>query len=82
MDRKRSNWFKNNSPKWEPNYFISNQLTDEKGSLKQWVTSGHDLTIDVEGEKVKVFQVHDALIEDGKVKMFYVYERADVPKTK
>ena len=65
-----------------PNYFISNQLTDEKGSLKQWVTSGHDLTIEVEGEKVKVFQVHDALIEDGKVKMFYVYERADVLKTK
>ena len=77
-----SNWFKNNSPKWEPNYFISNQLTDEKGSLKQWVTSGHDLTLEVEGEKMKVFQVHDALIEDGKVKMFYVYERADVPKTK
>ena len=77
-----SNWFKNNSPNWESNYFISNQLTDEKGYLKQWVTSGHDLTLEVEGEKVKVFQVHDALIEDGKVKMFYVYERADVPKTK
>ena len=42
----------------------------------------HNLTIEVDGEKVKVFQVHDALIEDGKVKMFYVYERADVPKTK
>ena len=77
-----SMWFEGSSPKWEPNYFISNQLTDEKGSLKQWVTSGHDLTIEVEGEKVKVFQVHDALIEDGKVKMFYVYERADVLKTK
>ena len=77
-----SMWFEGNSPKWEPNYFISNQLTDEKGSLKQWVTSGHDLTIELDGEKVKVFQVHDALIEDGKVKMFYVYERADVPKTK
>ena len=37
--------------KWEPNYFISNQLTDEKGSLKQWVTSGHDLTIEVEEKK-------------------------------
>ena len=77
-----SNWFKNNSPNWESNYFISNQLTDEKGALLQWVTSGHDLTLEVEGEKVKVFQVHDALIEDGKVKMFYVYERADAQKTK
>ncbi len=77
-----SMWFEANSPKWDSNYFISNQLTDEKGSTKQWVTSGHDLTLEVEGEKVKAFQVHDALIEDGKVKMFYVYERADVPKAK
>jgi len=76
-----SMWFEGNSPKWESNYFISNQLTDEKGSLRQWVTSGHDLTLEVEGQKVKAFQVHDALIEDGKVKMFYVYERADVPKS-
>ena len=76
-----SMWFEVNSPKWESNYFISNQLTDEKGSLRQWVTSGHDLTLEVEGQKVKVFQVHDALIEDGKVKMFYIYERGDVPKS-
>ena len=73
-------WFEVNSPKWEPNYFISNQFTDEKDSLKQWVTSGHDLTMEVEGQEVKVYQVHDALIEDGKVKMFYIYERTYIPK--
>ena len=76
-----SMWFEGNSPKWEPNYFISNQLTDERGSLKQWVTSGHDLTMEVEGQEVKVYQVHDALIEDGKVKMFYIYERTDIQKS-
>ena len=76
-----SMWFEGNSPKWEPNYFISNQVTDERGSLKQWVTSGHDLTMEVGGQELKVYQVHDALIEDGKVKMFYIYERADQAKS-
>ena len=65
----------------ESNYFISNQLTNQRGSLKHWVTSGHDLTLEVEGQEVKVYQVHDALIEDGKVKMFNINERTDVPKS-
>jgi hypothetical protein len=43
--------------------------------LEQWVTSGHDVAFTVEGEIVNVFQVHDALIVDGKVKKFYVNER-------
>jgi hypothetical protein len=30
----------------------------------------------VEGEKIEVGQVHDALIQDGKIQMFYVYEIA------
>ncbi|MGB2475825.1 MAG: hypothetical protein ACPIB2_03970, partial [Flavobacteriaceae bacterium] len=60
---------------WESNYFIANELTNEKGELSQWVTSGHDLTLTVEGKEVKVVQIHDALIKDGKVQMFYVYER-------
>jgi hypothetical protein len=45
--------------------------------LREWVTSGHDVTLTVEGNKIKVNQVHDALISDGKVQMFYVYERAE-----
>ena len=76
-----SKWFEGYSPKWESNYFISNQVTDERGSLKQWVTSGHDLTMEVGGQELKVYQVHDALIEDGKVKIFYIYERADQAKS-
>ncbi|MGB1971222.1 MAG: hypothetical protein ACPHSE_01885 [Flavobacteriaceae bacterium] len=70
-----SAWFKDNAPTWESNYFIANELTNEKGELSQWVTSGHDLTLTVEGKEVKVVQIHDALIKDGKVQMFYVYER-------
>jgi hypothetical protein len=34
------------------------------------------LTLNVEGSEVKVHQVSDVLIVNGKVQMFYVYERA------
>ena len=34
-----------------------------------------------EGNEVKAYQIHDALIVDEKVQMFYVYERADSPQT-
>ena len=68
-------WFTDNSPKWTTNYLIANEYTDEQGKLQQWVTSGHDLTLNVEGNEVKLHQVHDAQIVNGKVKMFYVYER-------
>ncbi len=74
-------WFENNSPKWETNYLIANEYTNKEGNLLQWVTSGHDITLNVDGNDVKAHQVHDALIVDGKVQMFYVYERAESPST-
>ena len=40
-----------------------------------WVTSGSDVTLTVEGNEVKASQVIDALISNGKVEGFYVYER-------
>jgi hypothetical protein len=67
-------WFTNNTPKWKTKYMIANEVT--KGDvLEQWVTSGHDLTLNVDGDVINVFQVHDALIVDGKVQKFYVNER-------
>ena len=69
-----SPWFANSNPSWKTRYMIANELS--KGDvLEQWVTSGHDVAFTVEGEIVNVFQVHDALIVDGKVKKFYVNER-------
>ena len=68
-------WFVENTPKWETNYIIANEYTDNDGKLQQWVTSGHDLTLNIEVNEVKAMQVHDALIVNGKVQMFYVYER-------
>lgn len=68
-------WFEANSPKWTSKYFIANDVTTKEGELRQWVTSGHDLTLNVEGKEVAVFQIHDALILDGKVQEFMVQER-------
>ena len=68
-------WFADNNPKWVTKYSIANEFTTKEGILKQYVTSGHDVTLVVDGKEVKVNQVHDALIEDGKIQTFYVNER-------
>jgi uncharacterized protein YacL (UPF0231 family) len=70
-----ANWFKEASPKWKTNYLIENELTNNKGELRQWVTSGHEVTLTVDGEEVKFGQVIDARISNGKVQMFYVTQR-------
>ena len=71
-----ASWFEAANPVWKSNYFIANEFTNQKDKLREWVTSGHDVTMNVEGEKIEVGQVHDALIVDGKIQMFYVYEIA------
>lgn len=68
-------WFEETNPKWKTSYIIDNQFTNKKGELRQWVTSGHGVTLTVEGEEVKLGQVHDGLIVDGKIQMFYITER-------
>ena len=58
---------------------IANEYKDKNDSSYQWVTSGHDMDLTVEGTVIKLNQVHDALIVDGKVQMFYVTERVKSP---
>ena len=70
-----SEWFAVASPVWNSKYFLANTYTNKKGSLMEWVTSGHDLTMTIDSTEVKVFQVHDALIKDGKVVRFTVAEQ-------
>ena len=67
-------WFSENNPKWKTFYMIANELT-ENDTLKQYVTSSHELTLTVDTGQTKIAQIHDAWIVDGKVKKFYVYER-------
>ena len=67
-------WFSENNPNWKTFYTIANELT-ENDTLKQYVTSCHELTVTVDSIQTKIAQIHDAWIVDGKVKLFYVYER-------
>ena len=71
-------WFEQTNPTWTTKFLITNMYTDKEGKVQQWVTSGHDLTLTVEGEEVKLNQVHDGLIVDGKIKEFSVNERVMV----
>ncbi len=68
-------WFTESNPSWTTKYLISNQFTDKDGNLNQWVTSGHEVTLTVAGEEVKINQVHDALIVKGRIQKFYINER-------
>jgi len=67
-------WFSENNPKWKTFYMIANELT-ENDTLKQYVTSCHELTLTMDTNQTKISQIHDAWIVDGKVKKFYVYEK-------
>lgn len=71
-------WFAVNNPKWVTKYSIANEFKTKEGVLKQYVTSAHDVTLVADGKEVKVNQVHDALIINGKVQTFYVNERVIV----
>ena len=74
-----SKWFTDNNPSWSTYYMIANKLT-ENDTLKQYVTSCHELTLTTDSNQVKVSQIHDAWIVDGKVKKFYVYEKPSTAK--
>ena len=70
-------WFSENNPNWKTVYMIANELT-ENDTLKQYVTSCHELTITEDTIQTKIAQIHDAWIVDGRVKKFYVYERPGI----
>jgi len=73
-------WFETKNPKWNILWSISNTGESSNGDVGDYVTSGHQVTLNVDGEDITVYQVIDALIVDGKVQMLNVYqqERAQV----
>lgn len=73
-------WLTESNPKWKTSYLIANEFTNKEGELGQWVTSAHEVTSTVDGKEMKVNQVHDALIVNGKIQMFYITERVKGPK--
>ena len=69
-------WFESAvNPQWTTRFLIANAFTSKDGAVKQYVTSSHDVTLNIDGKKIKVNQIHDALIVNGKVQEFTVNER-------
>tara|TARA_B100001248_G_scaffold261086_1_gene251103 strand:- start:202 stop:684 length:483 start_codon:yes stop_codon:yes gene_type:complete len=70
-----SEWFEISNPKWTIQWAISNTGENVNGEISDFVTAGHELTLSVEGQEITAYQVIDAMISDGKVVNFNVYQQ-------
>jgi len=70
-----SEWFETNNPRWTILWAISNSGQTLEGGVGDFITAGHKVTLNVEGEDITVYQVIDAMIADGKVVNFNVYQQ-------
>ena len=68
-------WFETNNPRWKINWAISNTGESLNGSIADYVTAGHEVTLNIEGEDITLYQVIDAMIADGKVVTFNVFQQ-------
>ncbi len=68
-------WFAAEDPKWEI-YWAMPYVGVNSGAT--WIIAGHNVTLNVEGDEVKVNSMIDGEIVDGKVSRFFVYNM-DVP---
>ena len=69
-------WVAATDVKWSPQWFINNTGENtETGQVNDYVTSGHQMTFTIDGEETIFYQVHDAVISDGKIINFNVYEQ-------
>ena len=51
------------------------ESNEYEGGVADFVTAGHELILNVEGQDITAFQVIDAMISDGKVVSFNVYQQ-------
>ena len=70
-----SQWFETNNPRWTINWAISNTGESLNGNVADYVTAGHQVILNVEGEEITLHQVIDAMIADGKVVTFNVFQQ-------
>ena len=68
-------WFENNNPRWTIQWAISNTGENVNGEISDFLTAGHELILNIEGEDTTFYQVIDAMISDGKVVNFNVYQQ-------
>lgn len=69
-EQRLNDWFIDQDPKWEI-YFAMPYQGVKRG--EKWIVAGHNVTLNVEGEEVKVNSMIDAEIVDGLVNKFFVY---------
>ena len=67
-------WFENNNPRWTIQWAISNTGENVNGEISDFLTAGHELILNIEGVDTTFYQVIDAMISDGKVVNFNVYQ--------
>ena len=68
-------WFENNNPRWTIQWAISNTGENVNGEISDFLTAGHELILNIEGADTTFYQVIDAMISDGKVVNFNVYQQ-------
>ena len=68
-------WFEANNPRWTILWAISNSGQNSEGEFLDFVTAGHEVTLTVDGTDVKVYQVIDANVSDGKIVNFNVFQQ-------
>ena len=68
-------WFENNTPRWTIQWAISNTGENVNGEISDFLTAGHELILNIEGVDTTFYQVIDAMISDGKVVNFNVYQQ-------
>tara|TARA_B100001758_G_scaffold117004_1_gene100380 strand:- start:7525 stop:8031 length:507 start_codon:yes stop_codon:yes gene_type:complete len=66
-------WFEAEDPKWEIYWAMPYEGVNNGAT---WVVAGHSVTLNVEGQEVKVNSMIDGEIIDGKVSRFFVYNMA------
>ena len=71
-------WFEANNPRWTILWAISNSGQNPEGEFLDFVTAGHEVTLTVDGTDVKVYQVIDANVSDGKIVNFNVFQQERV----
>lgn len=68
-------WIAATNVKWTPQWFINNSGENAEGKKVDYVTSGHQMTFTIDGEESYFYQIHDAVISEGKIINFNVYEQ-------
>lgn len=69
-------WFEGANPKWNTFFSFPMKVNDlEVQKDGQWVVTGAQVTMTVEGQDMQFIHLSDVYLENGKVNKFYVYQR-------